>query len=45
MTHVWNQELEAEFERILKINYPGSPDVWLILDSQYPRSSGSRETI
>ena len=36
MTHVWNRELEAEFERFLQINYPGSPDVWLILDSSTP---------
>jgi len=36
MTHVWNRELEAEFERFLSISYPGSPDVWLILDSRTP---------
>jgi hypothetical protein len=36
MTHVWNKELESEFERILNINYPGSPDVWLILDAKTP---------
>jgi hypothetical protein len=36
MTHVWNQELEAEFKKFLQIKYPGSPDVWLILDSSTP---------
>lgn len=36
MTHVWNNELEAEFERILKTDDPGSLDVWLILDARTP---------
>jgi hypothetical protein len=36
MTHVWNQKLESEFEKILHMDYPGSPDVWLILDAKTP---------
>jgi hypothetical protein len=36
MTHMWNPDLEAEFEKFLHIKYPGSPDVWLILDSKTP---------
>jgi hypothetical protein len=36
MTHMWNPELEAEFERFLHSTYPGSPEVWLILDSRTP---------
>ncbi len=36
MTHVWNEELEAEFEKFLHMTYPGSPEVWLILDSRTP---------
>jgi hypothetical protein len=39
MTHVWDPEIEAEFEKIRKIHYPGSPDVWLILDSSTPRAA------
>jgi hypothetical protein len=33
---MWNPDLEAEFEKFLHIKYPGSPDVWLILDSRTP---------
>jgi hypothetical protein len=40
MTHMWNPELEAEFERILTVSYPGSPEVWLILDSSTPGAYG-----
>jgi hypothetical protein len=40
MTHMWNPELEAEFERILTVSYPGSPEVWLILDSSTPGADG-----
>jgi hypothetical protein len=36
MTHVWNQELETEFLKILNTKYPDSRDVWLILDSRTP---------
>jgi hypothetical protein len=35
-THVWYRELEAEFEKFLNLEYPGSPEVWLILDSGIP---------
>ncbi|MDD1705763.1 MAG: DUF3405 domain-containing protein [Methanoregulaceae archaeon] len=36
MTHIWDQEIEKEFERFLHITYPGSPEVWLILDAKTP---------
>ena len=39
MTHVWNEELEAEFESILHNNDPDFPDVWLILDSRTPHAA------
>jgi len=36
MTHVWDPEIEKEFERFLQLDYPGSPEVWLILDARTP---------
>ena len=36
MTHSWSPELEAEFRKFLRMEYPGSPDVWLLLDSRAP---------
>jgi hypothetical protein len=35
-THVWCRELEVEFEKFLNLDYPGSPEVWLVLDSKIP---------
>ena len=35
-THVWCRELEEEFEKFLNLGYPGSPEVWLVLDSKIP---------
>lgn len=35
-THIWGRELEQEFEKFLKMDYPGSPEVWLVLDSKIP---------
>jgi hypothetical protein len=35
-THVWCRELEEEFEKFLTINYPGSPEIWLVLDAGIP---------
>jgi hypothetical protein len=29
-------ELEKEFEKFLLLDYPGSPEVWLVLDSRIP---------
>jgi hypothetical protein len=34
MTHVWNPELEEEFEKFLDMKYPNLPDVWLVPDSR-----------
>ena len=39
MTHVWNDDLEAEFEKILHNIDPDYPEVWLILDSRTPNSA------
>ena len=39
MTHVWNPELEEEFEKFLDMKYPNLPDVWLLLDSRTPQAS------
>jgi hypothetical protein len=36
MTHAWSPELEAEFLKFFSLDYPGSPDVWLLLDSRTP---------
>jgi hypothetical protein len=36
LTHAWAPELEAEFERLCEIQGPGSPEVWLLLDSRTP---------
>lgn len=36
ITHLWDQDIEKEFERFLHLDYPGSPEVWLILDSRTP---------
>lgn len=36
MTHVWNEELKAEFESILHTHDQDSIEVWLILDSRTP---------
>lgn len=37
-THVWHRELEIEFEKFLNLDYPGSPEVWLVLDSGIPQA-------
>jgi len=37
-THVWCRELEEEFEKFLKLDYPGSPEVWLVLDANIPQA-------
>jgi len=42
MTHVWNDDLEAEFKKILHNNDPDFPEVWLILDSRTPDSADLR---
>ena len=36
MTHLWDRELEAEFESILNNSDPDSPEVWLMPDSRTP---------
>jgi hypothetical protein len=36
-THVWCRELEEEFEKFLNLDYPGSPEVWLVLDARIPQ--------
>ncbi len=36
MTHVWNADLQAEFEKLYRIDGPGMPEVWLLLDAQTP---------
>jgi hypothetical protein len=40
MTHVWDQEIEKEFERFFDLDYPGSPEVWLVLDA---RTTGAKD--
>lgn len=42
MTHVWNDDLEAEFKKILHNKDPDFPEVWLILDSRTPDSADLR---
>jgi hypothetical protein len=37
-THMWCRELEDEFEKFLNLDYPGSPEVWLVLDSGIPQA-------
>jgi hypothetical protein len=39
-THVWNSEIEDEFEKFLEMDYPGSPEIWLILDAGIPGVAG-----
>ena len=34
LTHVWDLELRAEFEKFLRMNPDSAPDVWLLLDSR-----------
>lgn len=36
MTHAWSPGLEAEFRKFLALDYPGSPEVWLLLDARTP---------
>jgi hypothetical protein len=40
LTHVWTPELQTEFEKLHNMQYPGSPDVWLLMDA---RTAGSGE--
>jgi hypothetical protein len=35
-THVWCKDLEREFEKFLELDYSGSPEIWLVLDSGIP---------
>lgn len=37
-THVWCRELEEEFEKFLSLDYPGSPEVWLVIDAKIPEA-------
>jgi len=37
-THIWCRELEQEFEKFLNLDYPGSPEVWLVLDAGIPQA-------
>jgi hypothetical protein len=37
-THVWCREIEEEFEKFLSLDYPGSPEVWLLLDAKIPQA-------
>ena len=38
MTHVWDNEIEIEFEKFLHLDYPGSFEVWLIIDARTPHA-------
>jgi len=42
MTHTWGPGLDGEFGKFIRMEYPGSPDVWLLLDS---RTSGVEEIV
>jgi hypothetical protein len=36
LTHVWTPDIEAEFEKLLRLNGPDVPEVWLLLDARTP---------
>lgn len=36
-THIWCKEIEDEFKKLISLDYPGSPDVWLVLDAKIPQ--------
>jgi hypothetical protein len=39
-THVWCRDLEQEFEKFFNLDYSGSPEAWLVLDSAVPEACG-----
>jgi hypothetical protein len=43
LTHVWGQELQAEYAKFCRMKAGDAPDVWLLLDSSTPGAAGLAE--